>query len=198
MLSDMHASRRSFTGNTRLVFAQSGLPEKSEFFFNVFTLLSPFCTPEMVPHIKTWVDARNLATSTSINFATMQLPCFNAIHSLFYTVKGAKPNGQPNYVKIVPTNIIELLTPISLAYWIMGDGSKQNQGIHLSVYGFSMTECDLLIQALTQKFGLNCTIHNTKSGPRIYIDAASTLIVRDLVRPYMVRPQLIGAYKIGL
>lgn len=80
----------------------------------------------------------------------------------------------------------------------MGDGSKQNQGIHLSVYGFSMTECDLLIQALTQKFGLNCTIHNTKSGPRIYIDAASTLIVRDLVRPYMVRPQLIGAYKIGL
>lgn len=53
ILSDLHASRRSPTSNVRLSFSQSGKPEKSEFFSNVFTLLSAFCTPGLVPHLKT-------------------------------------------------------------------------------------------------------------------------------------------------
>lgn len=52
MLSDLHAARRSPTSNARLFFAQSGKPEKSEFFNNVFALLTPFCTPGLVPHLK--------------------------------------------------------------------------------------------------------------------------------------------------
>jgi hypothetical protein len=52
----------------------------------------------------------------------MQLPCFIEIHSLWYL------NGK----KIVPLNIYILLTLLGLAHWIMGDGSRQNLGLHLS------------------------------------------------------------------
>lgn len=67
----------------------------------------------------------------------------------------------------------------------MGDGSRQNEGLHLSVYGFTTAECVLLINALTQKWGLTCSVHATKSGPRIYIDGNSMSIVRDLTAEHM-------------
>jgi hypothetical protein len=45
-------------------------------------------------------------------------------------------------LKIVPSNIQNLLTPRALAYWIMDDGSLQNKGLHLNTYGF--TDQDIL------------------------------------------------------
>jgi len=55
---------------------------------------------------------------------------------------------------------MELLIPTGLAYWIMGDGSMHNKGLHLSVYAFSSEELNLLIKVLEHKFGLYCSIHN--------------------------------------
>ncbi len=34
--------------------------------------------------------------------------------------------------KIVPSNIADLLTPVSLAYWIMDDGTFTGSGLRLS------------------------------------------------------------------
>jgi len=132
---------------------------------------------------------------SSISFATLQLPCFKVLHQLFYKQNGLTPAGLPRFVKVIPLNIYELLTPSSLAYWIMGDGSKQNNGIHLSVYAYTLAECDLLVEALNRKFNINCTLHKHNKGPRIYLDKASTLLVRDLVKPYFV-PSMY--YKLGL
>jgi LAGLIDADG DNA endonuclease family len=127
----------------------------------------------------------------------MQLPCFNFLHSLFYVNSGLNTLGKPKYLegKIVPINIYNLLTSAGLAFLIMGDGSRQNEGIHLSVYAYSEIECELLISVLTNKFNLKCSLHRHVKGPRIYIDKASTIIVRDLVKPYMVPSML---YKLGL
>ena len=69
----------------------------------------------------------------------------------------------------VPNNIQELLTYRSLAYWIMDDGSIQNKGLHLNTYGFSHEDIELLLNTLTNKFQLKCSIHHHKSGNRIYI-----------------------------
>lgn len=57
-------------------------------------------------------------------------------------------------VKIVPSNIKELLTPIALAHWIMGDESKHNEGLHLNVYSFSTSYVKLLVSALTNNFNI--------------------------------------------
>jgi len=54
----------------------------------------------------------------------------------------------------------------------MGDGSRQNSGLHLNVYAFSPTEVKLLIDVLETKFGFKCSVHklSTIGGkPRIYI-----------------------------
>lgn len=63
-------------------------------------------------------DKRSDRVYTNIRFETYSLPCFNYYYELFY------PQGK----KIIPLNIGELLTPVSLAYWAMDDGTKKNYG----------------------------------------------------------------------
>jgi len=75
-------------------------------------------------------------------------------------------------VKKVPYNIYiyELLTPISLTFWLMDDGSKHNNGMHIGVYAFINAYVDLLMFTLQDKFNLKCSIHyNRDKKPRIYI-----------------------------
>jgi hypothetical protein len=77
----------------------------------------------------------------------------------------------------------------------MGDGSKQNEGLHLSVYAFSATDISLLIDALSNRYNLNCTIHQTERGSRIYVDKSSTILLRSIVLEHFV-PSM--RYKLGL
>ena len=48
---------------------------------------------------------------------------------MFYS----KLNPDSNRIKIIPTNVFDLLTPIGLAFWHMDDGNKTSKGIHLRV-----------------------------------------------------------------
>lgn len=176
LLSDGHISQRSKTANARFILSQSAKLTKREYFELVFTLMKPFFTINYKPYIKEWVDIKTNIKYSSISLTTMQLPCFVSLRSLWYV----------NGIKIIPENISELLTPIALAHWIMGDGSRQNDGLHLSVYAFTNSDVNLLIKVLTDKYGLYCTIHQTKNGPRIYIDKNSTNLLRPIVLPYIV------------
>jgi len=90
------------------------------------------------------------------------------------------------------------LTPRGLAYWIMDDGSLQNKGLHLNVYGFSYNEVVLLKSTLETLFNPNafikCSIHNHKKGYRLYIWEESMIIVRNHIFQYMHKDML---YKIN-
>lgn len=91
--------------------------------------------------------------------------------------------------KRVPDNIMDVLTPVGLAHWIMGDGSRHNLGLHLSVYAFTLSEVQLLINVLELKFGLKCSIHkhSTIGGkPRIYIWQESMIKLRLLVNDHII------------
>jgi len=109
----------------------------------------------------------------------MQLPYFIEPYLMWY--KKSK--------KRVPANIMEILTPVDLAHWIMGDGSKQNLGLHLSVYAFTKEDVNLLIEVLELKFGLKCSIHNLSSisnKPRIYIWKESIPLLKDIASRYII------------
>lgn len=67
----------------------------------------------------------------------------------------------------------------------MCDGSKQNSGVHLSVYAFTDSDVQLLIQALNN-MGLKSSVHIHNAGPRIYIWTESMPLLCQLVEPYMV------------
>ena len=51
----------------------------------------------------------------------------------------------------------------------MGDGSRKNKGMHLSIYAFTSKDVELLINVLETKFDFKCSIHRWGKMPRIYI-----------------------------
>ena len=63
-------------------------------------------TPPSISEIK---DKETGKLRYNISFVTLALPCFNELYESFYS------EGK----KIVPSNIADLLTPVSLAYWII-------------------------------------------------------------------------------
>ena len=145
----------------------------------VFDLFKVFCNKDYNYYLKTWIDKNTKEEYTSISFTTMQLPCFIEIYNTWYV------NGK----KRVPDNIMDILTPVGLAHWIMGDGSRHNLGLHLSVYAFTSDEVQLLINVLELKFGLKCSIHkhSTIGGkPRIYIWQESMIKLRLLVNNHII------------
>jgi hypothetical protein len=100
--------------------------------------------------------------------------------------------------KIVPNNIYELLTPKGLAFYrsarIMDDGSRQGDGLHISVYAFSNEDVDKLMFTLQNKFNLKCSIHyNIDHKPRIYIFKESMKDLRSIL--YFIVSML---YKLSL
>ena len=69
---------------------------------------------ELTPKITNRLpDKRTGKIYSRISFNTYSLPCFNEFYNLFYS------EGK----KVVPVNILELLSPLSVAYWLCDDGS---------------------------------------------------------------------------
>lgn len=123
-------------GNTRFHFTQSD--KHKEFFFMVYDIFKKYCTDNIVSSPKSRMI--NTKTYLCYTFTTKQLPCFNEYYDMF----------NPLGVKVVPKTIETYLTPLALAFWIMGDGSKQNEGLHLNTYGLKLEDINLLVDALNK------------------------------------------------
>jgi hypothetical protein len=62
-------------------------------------------------------------------------------------------------VKVIPSNIDTLLTPLAIAYWIAGDGHFNNQQGALFMYtnSFTVKEVNRLSSILFTKFDIHST-----------------------------------------
>ena len=189
LLGDGHIQKRSINGNSRFIYGQSSLRLHHLNYFNhVFELFKPYLSKDFNPKKRSFTDKRSNKKYSSVQFATLSLPCFNYYKDLFYN---------SNYLKIVPSNIQNLLSPRGLAYWIMDDGSLQNKGLHLNTYGFSNQDVLKLKFILENLFGentLKCSIHKHKKGERIYIWGESMGVVRHNISKFMHKNML---YKIN-
>ena len=189
LLGDGHIERRSKSGDSRFIYGQSSLRLHHLNYFNhVFELFKPYLSKDFNPKKRSFTDKRSNKKYSSVQFATLSLPCFNYYKDLFYN---------SNYLKIVPSNIQNLLSPRGLAYWIMDDGSLQNKGLHLNTYGFSNQDVLKLKSTLENMFGentLKCSIHKHKKGERIYIWEESMVVVRHNISKFMHKNML---YKIN-
>jgi len=56
------------------------------------------------------------------SFTTLSLIVFNNLQSIWYL----------SGVKIIPEHLSSVLSPISLAYWLMDDGGWTKKGLHLN------------------------------------------------------------------
>ncbi len=188
-MGDGHIQQRSLNGNARFMYTQSSLRIHHFNYFNhILALFNVYLAKDFKVKEKSFTDKRTNTTYSSVNFATLSLPCFNIYRNLFY-------NSQN--IKIVPADIKNLLTPRGLAYWIMDDGSLQNKGLHLNTYGFTLPDVLLLKSTLENMFGeysLKCSIHNHSKGKRIYIWEESMELLRDNISQFMHEDML---YKIN-
>lgn len=126
---------------------------------------------------------------TKYYFNTISLDIFHYYGELFY-------NGK---VKIIPSNIYDLLTPCSLAYWFMDDGAlkwkNKSNGLVLCTDSFTLKEVELLCNVLSRKFNLIVTIQKNGNAYRIYISSKSYEVFKSLVFPYMYPTML---YKLNI
>lgn len=141
-MSDGWLEKYSLNSNTRFRFKQA--ITRSDYVIHSFIALSHYCSN--LPNITTSKRKGNIFYG--LGFGTRSLPCFNEIYNLFYKDK----------VKRIPDNIYDLLTPIAIAHWIMGDGAKLNKGLILCTDSFTVQELITLMNVLKIKYDINSTI----------------------------------------
>ena len=108
-------------------------------------------------------------TFLSISFQTRQLECFNKIFNLFYK------NVNGKNVKYINPYLFFYMNYMVLAYWIMGDGNKQKNGLELCTQSYSLKVVILLANILRIKFNLNPGIHVSRPDKSIYKNKSSSL-----------------------
>lgn len=131
----------------------------------------------------------------SLSFRTRQLSCLNELYNLFYDEN--KLN-----IKIIKQDLFHYMNYVTLAYWIMGDGSKSKNGLILCTDSFSLKEVILLMNILKLKFDIDSTIQyrqnyyiqdrKMKSNKgekiaRIYINGQNYNKIKNEISPFFTK-----------
>jgi len=129
-------------------------------------------------------------------FQTLTFPYFTELFKIWYVNMGGYN------IKILPSNIYDLFTPISFAFLIMGDGGwdKSNSRIMLHLNNFTLTEIETIQHIFLNKFNIESTNYKVKDnhpdrGYIIAIPRREVNKVRELTQKH-IYPSLL--YKLGL
>lgn len=169
MLGDANF-RVSTTGNVRLILKQSIV--NFPVVWTVFMLLSHFCASPPASELS-YLNGKRFI---SLILGTRTYPVFTQLYQLFYQ----------NGVKVISQDLYHYLSPTALAWWIMCDGARTAGGLVLCTECFTLPEVVCLMNILMLRYDLQCTIHTTRSGPRIYITEGSMPKLRAIVGPHML------------
>lgn len=175
LLGDAHLERRSPNHNARLRFDQT-FPNHASYIMYIFSLFYNFSGKGPKVYIRK-PDKRTGKTYSTIQFKTLNFPCFNMFHDMFYK------HGK----KIIPSDIVKFLTPRALAIWIMDDGGKNssNQTI-LHTRSYSYNEVLILQEALKLNFKLKTNLYEKVPNQWIIIiPVKQEISLRNIVMPYM-------------
>ena len=168
LLGDAHI-RKVGTSKAYFTFEQS--TKKADYFNHVYDAVKAENLVKEAPAFYERSDPRYPGKVTSsYHFKSNTVEDLRPLADLFLDENGGK---------IIPSNISDLLTERSLAYWIMDDGQHVNRGgVTLCTDSFKHDEIITLQNVLKSNFDLKTTIHLKKgiSGyyERIYISKNST------------------------
>jgi ubiquinol-cytochrome c reductase cytochrome b subunit len=181
LLGDAHAKYRQ--GSTRFTIKQSSRHVGYLKWLHNFFAERGYCNPK-VPDIKRFIGPKG-KTYFYCKFNTFSFKHFNELHSVFYKEDH----------KVVPINLSKWFTPLSLAVWIMDDGSSnEGCGSYLHTHCFTVEEVQFLCNLLYNKWTIRAHIIYKKKYPLIYIEDCSIKTVQDLTYPYLHSDML---YKLG-
>jgi len=186
--------RFSEKANVRIIFRQGSI--NASYLLHLYNLFQEFVlTP---PSVSTVTDKNTGKIRYNLSFATLALPCFNELYESFYLEPLLVASKRQEGKKIIPNNISDLLTEVSLAYWIMDDGSFTGSGLKLHTNAFSLEELNLLVEALDKNFSIKASLNvsnREKSQFSLYISKNQMSLVKDLVIKHM-HPDML--YKLNI
>lgn len=193
LLGDGHisydpANKPGYNGRLMFTFAADILHYVNYLKFNI---LAPICTPSSPTP---WPNPKEGKEPTQYWFGSKSLPAITDLYYLWYKEIRGK------WTKILPLNIEELLTPLALAHFIMGDGYFSEGSVFICTDNYSKDEVIRLIEILHIKFGIKATLKKrTNPGGsirwRIRVSRLSIDKLVSLVRPFFI-PEML--YKLGL
>ena len=129
------------------------------------------------PRIRNVVSASS--HSENVAFQTVSHSAFRFYAQQFYA------GGR----KQVPRLVHRWLTPASMAYWFMDDGSiksKESKAVLFNTQGFTNAEVTRLTQIMQAKFGLETSVRKQKEGCQIYVSGNSYERFVELVSPFII------------
>lgn len=108
------------------------------------------------------------------SFSTISHPFLNELHELCY------PNGKKQITK----ELLDHLTPLSIAVWYMDDGSvnKRYKTIVLCTNCFSIEEQQLIIEHFVEKYGIEPKLEKRRNNQYVLrINASQSRLFFDIV-----------------
>lgn len=149
LLSDgyIQLSKNGEKGNFKISFGGPYLPY-ANFIADLLAEYSPKIAVETKRAVKNgpYYIGYKLRTSTFTEFGIF--------HSIFYKIVDGR------FIKIVPLNILEIMSPVVLAHLLMGDGNHVKSVGWTRIYtnSFTYSECVLLANAISTKLGIVCNV----------------------------------------
>lgn len=159
---------------------------------------------EKVEYLSKYIQPKSLRQSVDKNGFIYRYAYYNSkkLHYLYNSIYCGENNK-----KSLPQNIINRLTPISLAFLYMDDGCLSLRGkntgtiksreIHLNVQGFTFEEVKRLKDFLLHKYNVDFHLTVDKGNPRLWCNTKNTLIFLSIVAP-IVREFPTMHYKLDL
>lgn len=147
--------------------------------------------------LKSWVKStKDSDLHERISFTTIRHPVFTDFFKLFYSHKSGI-----TFVKTIPSNIEELLTEVSLAFYIMGDGNYNpvKKVCRFSLNSYTKEEVILFSKTLEMKWGVKTRIEKeSKLKPnqyRLIVNTSQISLLQNIVKNHM-HPSML--YRIGM
>lgn len=109
----------------------------------------------------------------AMRFTTLSFQCFNHFFDRFYS----------HSCKVIPNDLV--LDDVSLAVWIMDDGSKDRDSIYLNTQQFNLEHQDTLIKALSV-LDIEAKLVRDKKYFRLRILKNSLNKVKALVQKHII------------
>jgi len=183
LLGDSHIEKRN--KGFRLKFEQCNNNVEYLMWFHNFLAIRGYCN-DNIPKLHKRIKKDNkVFFHYSINTYTFN--SFYWIHEMFYKWDSNKQN----YIKILPrfANLSEYLSPMALAIWFMGDGSKNGSSLRISTNCFTFEEIHELCKILFIKYNIIATANKAgkNRGYILYIHNKSRETFINIVNPYLIK-----------
>jgi hypothetical protein len=159
-------------------FEQGYLQEA--FLLHLFEIFKLYCFME-APGRRIELKGPRQGLTKSLWFKTFSHYSFTAIWNLFYSQCDGK--------KIIQKGLVlNYLTPIGLAYWVMGAGSlqKDQKTMILHTQSYTRVENLILSEELNAKFGFTTEVipHKEKYFC-VKFNSEDALLLHNLIKPYV-------------